>query len=85
VEEPDEEDPRYREDLSQTPEWLKKKKGCRQLHVRRHRAPRERHGRHKPRALRRLYDKRGPLMKALTREYFKYNKVKMLDPLRTLG
>ena len=35
--------------------------------------------RHKPRKLRRLYDKRGPLMKALTREYFRYNKVKMLD------
>ena len=38
--------------------------------------------RHKPRKLRRLYDKRGPLMKALTREYFKYNKVKMLDGTR---
>ncbi len=35
--------------------------------------------RHKPRRLRRLYDKRGPLLKALTKEYFKYNKVKMLD------
>ena len=35
--------------------------------------------RHKPRKLRRLYDKRGALTKALTREYFKYNKVKMLD------
>jgi deoxyhypusine synthase len=35
--------------------------------------------RHKPRKLRRLYDKRGAMMKALTREYFKYNKVKMLD------
>jgi deoxyhypusine synthase len=35
--------------------------------------------RHRPRTLRRLYDRRGPLMKALTREYFKYNKVKMLD------
>jgi hypothetical protein len=35
--------------------------------------------RHAPRKLRRLYDKRGPLIKALTREYFKYNKVKMLD------
>ena len=35
--------------------------------------------RHKPRKLRRLYDKRGTMMKALTREYFKYNKVKMLD------
>ena len=35
--------------------------------------------RHKPRKPRRLYDKRGPLMKALTKEYFRYNKVKMLD------
>jgi hypothetical protein len=35
--------------------------------------------RHKPRKLRRLYDQRGPLMKALTKEYFRYNKVKMLD------
>ena len=35
--------------------------------------------RHKPRKLHRLYDKRGPLMKALTKEYFRYNKVKMLD------
>jgi len=35
--------------------------------------------RHKPRTLRRLYDQRGPLMKALTKEYFRYNKVKMLD------
>jgi deoxyhypusine synthase len=35
--------------------------------------------RHKPRRLRRLYDKRGPMMKALTREYFRFNKVKMLD------
>jgi len=35
--------------------------------------------RHKPRELRRLYDRRGPLMKALAREYFKYNKVAMLD------
>ena len=35
--------------------------------------------RHKPRKLRRLYDKRGPLLAALTKEYFKYNKVKMLD------
>ena len=33
----------------------------------------------KPRKPRRLYDKRGPLMKALTKEYFRYNKVKMLD------
>jgi deoxyhypusine synthase len=35
--------------------------------------------RHKPRKLRRLYDKRGPMIKALTREYFAHNKVKMLD------
>ena len=35
--------------------------------------------RHKPRKPRRLYDKRGPLMKARTKEYFRYNKVKMLD------
>jgi deoxyhypusine synthase len=35
--------------------------------------------RHEPRQLRRLYDQRGPLMKALTKEYFRYNKVKMLD------
>ena len=35
--------------------------------------------RHAPRKLRRLYDQRGSLTKALTREYFKYNKVKMLD------
>jgi deoxyhypusine synthase len=35
--------------------------------------------RHKPRKLRRLYDKREAMTRALTREYFKYNKVKMLD------
>jgi len=35
--------------------------------------------RHAPRRLRRLYDERGPMTKALAREYFKYNKVKMLD------
>jgi deoxyhypusine synthase len=35
--------------------------------------------RHKPRQLRRLYDKRGAMMRALTREYFKYNEAKMLD------
>jgi deoxyhypusine synthase len=35
--------------------------------------------RHAPRKLRRLYDERGPMTKALTREYFKYNKVTMLD------
>jgi deoxyhypusine synthase len=35
--------------------------------------------RHKPRKSRRLYDQRGKMMKALTREYFAHNKVKMLD------
>jgi deoxyhypusine synthase len=35
--------------------------------------------RHKPRKLKRLYDMRGAMMKALTREYFLHNKVKMLD------
>lgn len=35
--------------------------------------------RHKPRQLRRLYDKRGAMMKAMTKEYFAHNKVKMLD------
>jgi deoxyhypusine synthase len=35
--------------------------------------------RHKPRRLRRLYDQRGKMMKALTREYFTHNQVKMLD------
>ncbi len=34
---------------------------------------------HKPRKLKRLYDKREEMMKALTREYFLHNKVKMLD------
>src|SRR4051794_24112256 len=34
---------------------------------------------HKPRKLRRLYDQRGAMMKALTKEYFVHNKVKMLD------
>src|SRR3954462_8868628 len=34
---------------------------------------------HKPRKLKRLYDQRGKLMKALTKEYFKNNKVKMID------
>jgi deoxyhypusine synthase len=34
---------------------------------------------HKPRKLRRLYDQRGKLVKALAREYFAHNKVKMLD------
>ena len=35
--------------------------------------------RHKPRKLRRLYDQRDRMMKALTREYFTHNKVKMID------
>ena len=35
--------------------------------------------RHKPRKLRRLYDQRGAAMKALTKEYFLHNGVKMLD------
>ena len=35
--------------------------------------------RHKPRTLRRLYDRRESAMKALTREYFLHNKVKMVD------
>ena len=34
---------------------------------------------HKPRKLKRLYDQRGRMMKALTKEYFAHNKVKMLD------
>jgi deoxyhypusine synthase len=34
---------------------------------------------HKPRKLRRLYDQREKMMKALTKEYFKHNAVKMLD------
>ena len=34
---------------------------------------------HKPRKLRRLYDQRDRMMKALTKEYFVHNKVKMLD------
>jgi deoxyhypusine synthase len=33
----------------------------------------------KPRKLRRLYDQRGKMMKALTKEYFVHNKVKMID------
>jgi len=33
----------------------------------------------KPRKLRRLYDQRNKMMKALTKEYFAHNKVKMLD------
>ena len=35
--------------------------------------------RHKPRKLRRLFDQRGAMMRALTKEYFLHNKVKMLD------
>jgi len=35
--------------------------------------------RHSRRKLRRLYDQRGEMMKALTREYFTHNKVKMID------
>jgi deoxyhypusine synthase len=34
---------------------------------------------HKPRKLRRLYDQRDAMMKALTKEYFLHNKVKMID------
>ncbi len=36
-------------------------------------------GRRKPRRLKRLYDRRDAMMKALTREYFTHNKVKMVD------
>jgi deoxyhypusine synthase len=35
--------------------------------------------RHPRRRLRRLYDQRGQMMKALTKEYFMHNKVKMID------
>ncbi len=35
--------------------------------------------RHRPRKLRRLYNMRASLMKALTSEYFRHNKVKMID------
>jgi len=35
--------------------------------------------RHKPRKLRRLYDHRNQMMKALTKEYFLHNEVKMID------
>src|SRR6266700_1644817 len=35
--------------------------------------------RHKPRKLRRLYDQRDKMMKALTREYFEHNPVRMLN------
>jgi len=35
--------------------------------------------RHKPRQLKRLYDQRPKMVKALTKEYFAHNKVKMID------
>jgi len=35
--------------------------------------------RHKPRKLKRLYDQRAKAVKALTKEYFEHNKVKMID------
>ena len=35
--------------------------------------------RRKPRKLKRLYDQRTAMMKALTKEYFLHNKVKMID------
>jgi len=35
--------------------------------------------RHPRRKLRRLFDQRGKMLKALTKEYFKHNKVKMID------
>lgn len=35
--------------------------------------------RHKPRELRRLYDRRAEMVKALTKEYFAHNNVKMVD------
>ena len=34
---------------------------------------------HKPRKLKRLYDERSRVVKALAKEYFLHNKVKMLD------
>jgi predicted amidophosphoribosyltransferase len=34
---------------------------------------------HKPRKLRRLYDQRSRMMKALAKEYFRHNKVKLVD------
>ncbi len=37
---------------------------------------------HKPRKLRRLYDRRPAMVKALTKEYFRHNKVRMLDGSR---
>jgi deoxyhypusine synthase len=35
--------------------------------------------RHKPRKLKRLYDQRGKMIKALTKEYFAHTKLKMID------
>jgi hypothetical protein len=35
--------------------------------------------RHKPRKLKRLYDRRDQVIKALTKEYFTHTKVKMVD------
>ncbi len=35
--------------------------------------------RHKPRKLRRLYEQRPAMVQALTKEYFRHNKVKMID------
>jgi deoxyhypusine synthase len=35
--------------------------------------------RHKPRKLKRLYDRRAAMMRALTKEYFLHNKVEMVD------
>jgi deoxyhypusine synthase len=35
--------------------------------------------RHKPRKYKRLYDQRGKTMRALVKEYFRHNKVKMVD------
>lgn len=34
---------------------------------------------HKPRKLKRLFDQRGKMMQALTKEYFEHNQVKMID------
>ncbi len=34
---------------------------------------------HRPRRHRRLYDHRARMLKALTKEYFEHNKVKMID------
>lgn len=41
--------------------------------------------RHKPRKHRRLYDQRDRMMKALTREYFLHNQVKMMDGSEPVG